>query len=448
MEPNKNLFQNFTKPQLIVIGVIVAVVLIFIGIFTGVLPGLKSKTIPPPQMDLMIWGIGDEGDAFNNSLLAYTKLYPNIKVVYKKIDETNYEQDLVNALAAGTGPDIFMISNSWLPKHSDKILAMPEGKLSINQLRSLFPEVVEKDFVWNGSIYALPLYIDSLALFYNQDIFDNYAIALPPADWLQFKNLIPKLRKLDSNGDLQRAAAAIGGSERNIHNASDILSLLMLQAGADMTNENFTVASFVSSIKGGQPGIESLDFYTSFADPTDLYYTWNENMPYSLDAFGQGKTAMVFEYASQMDVLKIKNPFLKVKISSMPQPNGKQEAINYADYRGFAVSKYTQYPEWVWDLVIYLTTDEATAESYLTASKRPPALRTLIQKYADDPNLGVFAKQALTARSWLKPDPEKVRIIFSQMIQAVVSGQMESYEALSQAERAISDLIGQINPLQ
>lgn len=445
MEPNKNLFQNFTKPQLIVIGVIAAMFLFFIGIFTGVLPGLKSKTIPSPQMDLVIWGVEDESEAFNYSLLAYANLYPNIKVVYKKIEEANYEQDLVNALAAGRGPDIFMINNSWLPKHSDKILAMPDGKLSIAQLRALFPEVVEKDFVWNGSIYALPLYIDTLALFYNQDIFDNYAIALPPADWLQFKNLIPKLRKFDSNGNLQRAAAAIGGSEKTIHNASDILSLLMLQSGSEMTNENFTAASFTSSLTGGQSGVESLDFYTKFADPKDLYYTWNDNMPYSLDAFSQGKAAMVFEYASRADVLKIKNPFLKVKISSMPQPTNERGATNYADYRGLAVSKYAQYPEWVWDLVIYLATDEAAAENYLDISKRPPALRTLIQKYSDDPSIGVFAKQALTAKSWLKPDPEKVKLIFSQMIQAVILKQLEIYDALSQAERAVSDLIAQIN---
>ena len=445
MEPNKNLFQNFSKLQLIVIGVVVVVLLIFLGIFTGVLPGLKTQKIPPPQMDLVIWGVADESESFNSNLLAYSKLFSNIKVTYKKIDEANYEQELINALAAGKGPDIFMIDNSWVPKHSDKMSAMPQEELSLNQLRSLFPDAVEKDFVRNGSIYALPLYMDTLALFYNQDIFDNYAIAIPPADWLQFKNLIPKLRKVDSSGNLQRAAAAIGGSEKNIHNASDLLSLLMLQAGLEMTDENFTTANFVYSANGGQLGVESLDFYTKFADPSDLYYTWNENMPYSLDAFSQGKAAMIFEYASQLDVLKIKNPFLKVKISSMPQPDNRSEAVNYANYRGLAVSKYTQYPEWVWGLVIYLTTNETAAENYLTISKHPPVLRSLIQKYADDPNIGVFAKQALTAKSWLKPDPEKVKTIFSQMIQSVVSKQLETYEALGQAERAVSDLIVQVN---
>lgn len=448
MEPNKNIFQNLSKPQLIALGGILVFSLIIIGILTGVLPGLKTKEIPPPQMDLVIWGVVDEEVAFSAGLLGYSKLHSNIKISYQKIEETNYEQELVNAIAAGKGPDIFMVENSWLQKHSDKMLALPPEGMSLTKLKSLFPDVVEKDFVKDGSIYALPLYIDTLALFYNQDIFDNQAIAVAPTDWLEFKNLIPKLRRIDSNGNITRAGAAIGGSEKSIHNAADILSLLMLQAGTDMTNSSYTAASFNSSFKGGQPGIESLEFYTNFSNPKDLYYTWNDEMTYSLDAFSQGKTAMVFEYASQINALKLKNPFLKIKISAMPQPTTKQEAVNYASYRGLAVSKYVQYPEWVWDLVLYLVTDEEVAENYLTVTKRPPALRTLIQKYSDDPNIGVFAKQALTASSWMKPDPEKTRVIFSQMIESVVLKKLDSYESLSQGERAVTDLIRQINPLQ
>jgi len=52
----------------------------------------------------------------------------------------------------------------------------------------------------------------------------------------------------------------------------------------------------------------------------------------------------------------------------------------------------------------------------------------------------------VAAKSWLKPDPEKVRNIFSQMIEAVIAKKLDTYEALSQAERAVSDLIGQLNP--
>lgn len=440
--PLQNL--NLSKPQLIALGIIAAIILILVGIFAGVLPGLKTKTAPPPQMNLVIWGVNDENNAFENNLFAYSKIHPNISITYKKMDASTYEQDLVNAMAAGNGPDIFMVNNSWIPKHFDIMYPIPSAQLSLTQLRDLFPSVVEEDFVWKNSIYALPLYIDSLALFYNQDLFDNYAIALPPKDWLAFQNLIPKLRQLDSNGNLVRAGAAIGGSEVSMHNAADILSLLMLQAGAQMTNKDFTQATFVSSVQSGQPGIQSVNFYTSFADPTSLYYTWNDSMPYSTDAFAQGKTAMIFEYASQIDALKAKNPLLRIGISPMPQPTGGQQAVNYANYEGLAVSKYTKYPDWVWDVVSYLTTDTTAATNYLEATNHPPALRTLIKQYSDDPDIGVFAKQALTAESWLKPDPEQTRQIFSQLIQAVVSKKLDTYQALSQAERSVSDLIQKI----
>ena len=129
---------NFSKPQIIVISVIGLIAFIFLGIFTGILPGGKEKRVAPPQMDLMIWGVVDESSAFEASLMAYSKLQPNINVTYKKISEASYEHELINALAADKGPDIFMIDNSWLPKHFDKMAPMPIEKLSINKLKSLF----------------------------------------------------------------------------------------------------------------------------------------------------------------------------------------------------------------------------------------------------------------------------------------------------------------------
>ena len=81
------------------------------------------------------------------------------------------------------------------------------------------------------------------------------------------------------------------------------------------------------------------------------------------------------------------------------------------------------------------------AENYLKISNRPPALRSLIQKYADHPELGVFAKQALSARSWPEIDKKAVSEIFSGMIKAVISGQLDATAAASQAEQQVTDLM-------
>jgi len=60
---------------------------------------------------------------------------------------------------------------------------------------------------------------------------------------------------------------------------------------------------------------------------------------------------------------------------------------------------------------------------------------------SEDPALGVFASQALIARSWNMPPAEEVSEVFNTMIQSVLSGENDTREALSQAELGINNII-------
>jgi len=93
-----------------------------------------------------------------------------------------------------------------------------------------------------------------------------------------------------------------------------------------------------------------------------------------------------------------------------------------------------------WNFIVAITTNPQIAEVYLKASGEPPALNSLIAKYKDDPNLGVFVRQALTSFSWPQPDNAAVKAIFSDMISSVLSGQLNSKQALEQAQNQINAL--------
>ena len=431
---------NLSRSQLIILGSVLFVVLLVVGIFTGILPGARKLGQQLPNITLKIWGVDDPG-LFQDNLGSYQALRTNVHVSYEQINPATYEQDIINALAAGNGPDIIMFHNAWLPKHYNKLIPLKDTQLNLKSLKEIFPTVVEQDFAPGGKIYALPLYIDTLALFYNQDAFDKNGIAIPPKDWLDFQNLIPKLRQKDSSGKLAKPAAAIGGSNDTVDKASDLLMLLMLQAGAKMTDDQFTQATFADNVGGLLPGADALKFYSNFSDPKDIYYTWNDNLENSLDSFSRGNTAMIFNYASQGNNIKTKNPFLNFKAAEMPQPAGAGKAVNFPDYWGLAVTNNSKNPDWAWDLILYLTANDSAAENYLKVSNRPPALRSLVKKYADHPELGVFAKQALSARSWPEIDKKAVAEIFSQMIKAVISGRLDATAAASQAEQQVTDLM-------
>jgi len=326
-----------------------------------------------------------------------------------------------------------MFHSSWLPKHYDKVMPVPETFLPLSQFRQLFPTVVEQNFVLNGKVYALPLYIDTLAFLYNKDIFDAKSIALMPKTWQEFQNLISQLRQINILNQIVKPAAALGGSEKNINSASDLLNLLMLQFGSQMIDQ-------YGKINFGNQGLQALNFYLQFANPSSPYYTWNENLHYSLDSFSEGSTAIIFNYASQIPLIKAKNPYLSIGVTLTPQPAGVSQPIDYANYWGLSVSNQSRNSNLAWNFIFSATTNSQVSEIYLQAVKKPPALRSLIEKYKNDPELGVFAKQALTARSWPQPDSNVVKQTFSNMIESVLSGRLNSEQALRQAENEINEL--------
>ncbi len=410
---------NLTRNQVIIIFIAVAIILSIILMF--VFFGQDEDAGRKQEVELVIWGVEDIRN-FKPSLDSYMQIRPEVKITYKQIPRDSYERYLINALAAGQGPDILMFHNTWLPKHFDKITPANESQIPFANFRKIFPTVVKQDMSFNNAIYSLPLYIDTLAFIYNKDAFDSRAIAMPPTRWQEFKNLIPIL------------SAAIGGSERSINQANDLLSLLMLQFNAPMINHQHSRADF------DEQGLKALNFYLQFANPASPFYTWNENRQYSINAFGQGEIDVIFNYAKSIPQIKAKNPFLNLAIAPMLQFD-LNNPINYANYWGLAVSNQSQNPAWAWDFILFITVNPVGSLEYLQNSGHSPALRTLIAQHLNDPHLGVFARQALTARSWFQPDSAAINQIFSNMIQSVLNGRLSPSRALEWAENEITSLM-------
>jgi len=438
-------FKNLSRPQLIGLAAVGGVVLIFALIFIGIIPGLRTTENDPTKISatLSVWGVGDKEDGLGAARSVFQKTYPNVGISYRGFDDyASYELTLLDALAAGKGPDIFAIHNTALPKQLNKIAAAPQALVSITALRSLFPQVVEQDFVSGDAVYALPFSIDTLALIYNPDLLDQGAVPVP-ATWEAFKAAVPQLVSREPSGSIRRAAAAIGGSERTIHHAADLLSLLMMQTGTKLIDPNLTSVSLAS-----QEGINAFSFYTQFANPQSADYTWNDAMPYSIDAFGEERVAMIFDYASALPLIRERSAFLNFFVAPMPQPEGAAKAIAYPSYFGYAVSAQSKQQALSWRFIASATMMPEAARAYTTATNEPPALRSLVNEYVNDSVLGVFARQALIARSTPQADVTAASDILSDAIVAVTSGGVSAQNALQQAESRMTQLLRSVNRVQ
>lgn len=383
-------------------------------------PGSRTTT-------LEIWGLFDDSDVFEPMISAYKKTHPTVNLIYRKYIWEDYESTLVNRIAAGQGPDIFIIHNSWMGKHQDKLASAPKNT------RNPF---VSTAFNQTHEIFAFPLFIDNLALFYNKDLFAKAGFTDPPKNWEQFLEYSQALTKFSSSGAILQSGAAMGTNSRRINRATDILTLLFLQNGVPLFTKEGNVG-WEDNDKLFDQAKNALRFYTDFANPSKKSYAWNEDQHYSMDAFIEGQSAMMFNYAYNIDTLRKKDPYLNFGTAAI---SIKTRPITVGNYWGLAVSKRSPSVAAAWDFLTFFSSDEQY-KTYIQATKRLPAKDELLRSFAQDPLLKAFVDQVPFMVSPYQPDEKKIQDILDEMIVTVNKGERTLDQALTRARERLSQLI-------
>lgn len=396
---------------------IILAVIIIIGIFIFIFNIGKN----PPKgsiISLQFWGPKDLGDDYAALIAKFQGENRNVKIIYTPQNPKSYELDMINALAAGKGPDIVLIHRTWLAKHTNKLFPAPKELISAQNFSNNYADLVIQDLVSENYVWAIPLYLDTLALYFNRDIFNSAGIVFPPKTWEELNDIIPQLAKIEKNGSITQPAIALGAS-KNINHISDILSLLFLQNNVALP-KNKTVELNLSN----DNAVQAIQFYLQFSDSKSKFYTWNNNLKPSLDLFSEGKMAMYIGYAGDYKIIKQKAPFLRFEISPFPQPAQTQLQQNYGDYWALSVTKKSgaKKYELAWKFIKFLSETENN-KSYLIKNNLPPASRNLIAYFASDPFLGTFAKQSLTAKNWYQVDSSYIESVFGAMVESIIQGE-------------------------
>jgi multiple sugar transport system substrate-binding protein len=326
-------------------------------------------------------------------------------------------------------------------------LPVTTQSLTLKDLKNNFVDVVYSDVVLNkdgvDKIFGLPLYMDTMAMYYNTDLFNNAGISQPPQYWnLEFQQDVKKLTKQNSQGNIVQSGVAMGSSA-NIQRSQDILSLLMMQNGAVMMNGGSVTFQSVppGSQQGYNPGLEALRFYTDFSNPDKDVYCWNSNQPNSLTMFEQGNLAIMFDYAYDLPTIKAAAPKLNFSVAKMPQIQGNSNLVNYANYWLETVSTKSKNVDAAWNFIQFETSQDQV-QNYLKVAQKPTALRALINSEINDLNIGVFASQVLTAQSWYHGNnPLAAETAMQQMIDMTVKDEKDINAIIGQGADKVQQTV-------
>lgn len=411
-------------PRILLIGLIILGVII-LGVILSLLGFLPGKKTPaPPTVTLSLWGSQDTEDVWHKILEDFHTQYPSFTVTYKKINEDAFEDTLINALAEGKGPDIVLLPQSLIVKHHDKLFPLPQQQFNFDTrtFRNLFADAFVDDLIdKDNNIIGLPLFIDTPVLFYNKDILNAAGIAQPPATWDQVISRAQSLTTRSPAGDILTSGLAIGAGA-NVERSFEIVNSMILQNTPRLLQQN-------SGIVFDDNTQNAIKFYMSFTTPSTPNFFWTSHLPSSFTMFSQEQAAMTLGISQDIPAILAKNPHLNLGIAPFPQQTNSRFPVVYGEYFFPTVLKTSQNPGPAWQFVLYAGAGDG-AKTYAQTSGRPAGRRDILSSRAPAPQLDVFYRQSLIARTWKTPDEKTTRRLFTEALDAIASGIAKPQEAV------------------
>lgn len=333
------------------------------------------------KLNFMSWYFGEEpaNTAIRTLFEKFEEIHPNIEIVPVNVTAAERFTKFLFQMEGGQGPDIYMETSSNIRAivHQGYALSLEQfissEKESIKDRFS--PSIVEIFSGADGNLYFMPYAIGPVAMVYNARLWEEAGLDpnSPPANWDQ---LLVYLKKLTTNGHYGIALFGKADSSSVWRNA-----YWWMTNGADVLDKsgNVTVNS--------PEFIEGMEFWSSLynehkvAPPSVLQNSFAENNV----LFASEVAAIVESGVWQFNVATEMNPSLEGHIRAALMPAQKVKVAVGGGEDGLCITTASKHPEEAWELLKYLSSEEAGRILWDIQAKFPANVNALnTPKYQAD----------------------------------------------------------------
>ena len=333
-----------------------------------------SKSEPISQIVYQDWRTDWFPALAQQMLDQFHQTHPNIRVYFTP-DPEDVEDQMLQAMQAGTAPDVFQGCCTHFP-----IWAQQGYTLDLRDYvrRDLTQETIDEWdkaqyralFLPSGKQFGLPKYHGALALFYNKDLFDKYGVAYPTESWGPDEYAAAtKALKRDTTGD---GATDLWGSTLDV-------SWERLQVHVNAWGGNFVDPVDSTTCRMSEPAsVEALQWIRQ--------RMWRDNdmaTPPDIQAIGPTAAFVASKVAMSEDgswSLKsiLSDAGFRVGVAPLPAGAVKRATLSTTD--GFGIYASSRRKDAAWELMKFLIGPDygrAMAKAHLLQ----PARSSLIDEW-------------------------------------------------------------------
>jgi len=423
--------ENTSRFQIVLLGAFVFFIVIGVLIFANFQSTGNQKSPP-----ITTWGVLPDS-LIRPILESPDFLATGVTIIYVEKNPATFDREFVEALAEGRGPDLIIIPQNLLYKEKNKLSPISYDLFPAREFKDTFVQSSEI-LLENSGILGIPFAIDPLVLYWNRTNFTDAGVTNPPRLWEEVGPLVSKLTSRDQGLNIRKSAIALGAYQ-NITNAKEIISNLLLQSGNSIIAMDGIGGESAVLNSSGDSVSSALSFYTSFSNATNANYSWNRVLPQSSRAFSDGTLSMYIGFASELPLIRERNPNLNFDVAPLPQIKGASKK-NFANLYILSVPRQSRYPLDSYNAARALS-GAGPLSTLAQNSVLPPVRRDLLSAPTNDAFRSVFYESALSSAFWADPDPEKSAVIFKDMIEGITSGSESMGSAISVANNELGSLL-------
>lgn len=392
------------------------------------LAGCSGAAESDGAVTLEFWSFyqGSEAEFVENWVKDYNDAHTDVHINHKVVSQSEYTTTLIpTALANGTAPDILYVEPSTFTKYAETGALADLDSYYTDELKAdILPAVLESAS-YDGKLLALPMELETLGLFYDEDLLVSEGIN-PPASWDELQSAAEKLTTDDRYG----LVLPVEDSGYTLFNFYPF----MWMAGADVTDGggNYTVDTPEMA--------DALDFWGSFtqsgSSPSSLQVG-----PWDLGNIANGAAAMQVSGSYAIKSTETDYKDAAIAAQALPAPAGG-ESITVAGGQKLAVNAASKHIDEAADFIFsgFGSEDLSVAGGWVTEAKFAyPARQSVI-----DANEAVFT-EGLRATftefyDTARPEPSYPAVVTEALrtaLQDVMFGGLSGVDAAKKAQAAI-----------
>jgi multiple sugar transport system substrate-binding protein len=391
---------------------------------TGVLAALPLRA---QTGTIQLWHIFNlETDMIHAAIKRWNEANPGMQIEAKVLPFAQITNQLARAVATGDVPDLITINNPdnvgfALQGTLEDLTALVQQSQVIKS--SQYTPYRWSTVSWRGKVYGVPRESNTLALYYNADMFKAKGLdpARPPRTWAELRSHAEKLT--DSSKNVFGLGYSAIQSEEGVFQFIPVL----YQSGASLNNLRSAEA------------VEALTFWTDLMKSGLVSRDALTRRQYDVtNTFMAGNTAMVITGPWELPRLAKEVKF-DWRVTTLPVRDGKNIEASAIGGFNFAVPKGAKQRDAAFRVIEFMSQPQQVQTAW--PSGRMPATNITVANPQWPQAYAVFTKQMQSARP-LGPHPQ-----WPEMSRALQAAIQESLTGVATPQAALQKAAGVIEPI-